>query len=112
MLDPKKLIFDFEEKPHKNCFSSCFGSDSALEAIDAQMFYYSFFVHFQKILTEINFVSLLFLKLKQNKNMKTILLKVFIYKRENALFQGSTIFFSSSFFGDFTLKRINAQMLH
>ena len=68
------------------------------------MFYYSFFVHFQKILTEINFVSLLFLKLKQNKNMKTILLKVFIYKRENALFQGSTIFCFFIFWGFYFKK--------
>ena len=38
ILDPRKRAFlVFEEKPPKNVFSLCFGFDSALKTIDAQM---------------------------------------------------------------------------
>ena len=60
-----------------------------------------FFCAFSKILTKITFVRLMFLKLKQKKNMKNILLKVFISKLKNGLFRGSNYFFLSFHFFSF-----------
>ena len=60
-----------------------------------------FFGAFSKILTKITFVRLMFLKLKQKKNMKNILLKVFISKLKNGLFRGSNNFFLSFHFFSF-----------
>ena len=49
ILDPQKGVFlVFKEKPLKQICSSCLGSDSALKTIDAQMFFGSIFVCFQK----------------------------------------------------------------
>ena len=44
ILEPLKSVFwVFEEKPPKICFF-CFGFDSALKTIDAQMFFKSVFL--------------------------------------------------------------------
>ena len=41
ILDPRKSAFlVFVENPPKNLLSSCFGLDSALKTIDAQMFFW------------------------------------------------------------------------
>ena len=45
---PKKCIFGFWRKPSKNVFSSCFGFDSALKTIDAQMFFWIVFLKTHK----------------------------------------------------------------
>ena len=37
----KQCVFGFEENPPKKCFSLCFGFDSALKTIDAQIFFWS-----------------------------------------------------------------------
>ena len=50
---PKKRVFGFKEKPIQNFFSSCFGFDSALKTIDAQMSFWSVFLktHFKKAIS-------------------------------------------------------------
>ena len=45
---PKKCIFSFWRKPPQKIFPSCFGFDSALNIIDAQMFFWSVFLKTQK----------------------------------------------------------------
>ena len=88
---PKKCIFGFWRKTPKLIFSSCFGFDSALKTIDAHVFSWSvifendkkkFFCEFLKILTYIEFVHLLFLKLKQKKNMKIHFVVGFYFKTQ------------------------------
>ena len=45
ILDPHKSVFlVFEEKPWKKFFSSCFGFDSALKKIEAQMSFWLLFL--------------------------------------------------------------------
>ena len=129
------MFLVFVENHPKKFVSSCFGLDSALKTIDAQMFFWSvffkthkkvigrqtrhlgcfwwlitfFFCVFSKILKMLLFKSqisnlyfcvcfLLFLKLKQKKNMKKYFFMVFISKLKNALFWGSTNFFQFFFF--------------
>ena len=52
ILDPQKSLFLVsEENPPKNSFSKCFGFDSALKTIDAQMSFWSVFLktHLKKL---------------------------------------------------------------
>ena len=63
------------------------------------------FVHL-KILIKITFVRLLFLKLKQTKNMKKTNVFGFYFKLKNAFFGGST-----NFFLNLSFKTIDIQML-
>ena len=50
-------------------------------------------MRFQKYWSKITFVRLLFLKVKQKKNMKTNFFTVFISNSKMAFFEGSTNFF-------------------
>ena len=69
-----------------------------------------FFGAFSKILIKITFVHLLFLKLKQKKNMKKKYFYDFYFKLKNALFGGQSIFFLN-FFSLLSFKTIDTQML-
>ena len=96
---PQKVHFWFLKKIPEIFCSSCFAFDSALKTIEAEMFFRSVFLKMHKksywlsktpfwlflavnniflcafkTLIKITFVCLLFLKLKQKKNMKKILL--------------------------------------
>ena len=53
MASSKKVFLVFEEKPPKKCFSSYFGSDSALKTLDTQKFFGFVFLitHKKKLLT-------------------------------------------------------------
>ena len=63
ILDPQKSAFlVFEEKPPIQIFSSCFGFDSGLKTIDAQMTFWSVFLktHYKKLLAVKNAILTVF----------------------------------------------------
>ena len=112
-----RLWFSFKNNRTIIFFQICFFSFSLnnrptnillvgiFEIFDCQNSHFSsfwrlitFFCAFSKILIKITFVRLLFLKLKQKKNMKKYFFMVFISKLKNALFWGSTNFFQFFFF--------------
>ena len=122
-----------EENPPKK-ISVCFGFDSALKTIDTQMFFWSvflktrqkvidhqkrhfgpfwqlimFFCVFSKILFKITSVRLLFLKLKQKKNVKKNFLYSFYFKTQKCSFWGSPNFFQIFFLSVLAFKTIDIQ---
>ena len=117
ILDPRKSAFlVFEENPQQNLFFVfwllfSFKNNRRTNVLLGGIFenaqkklltikntflaVKNFFCAFSKILMKITFVCLLFLNLKQKKNMKKNLFYGFFSKLKNALFWGSTNFFSS-----------------
>ena len=95
------------ENPHYKFFSLCFGFGSAFKTIDAPMFFWSAFLktHKKKLLTIkkrhfgrfwqliMGFLCV-FKNTDQSRNTKKIFFTVFFSKLKNALFWGSTNFFS------------------
>ena len=115
-LDPQKVRFWFLKKNPQHFCSSCFGFDSALKTIDAQMFFWLIFLKmhkknywqsktpfwlflavFSQILTKLTFVRLLFLKLKQKKNRKKKIFKGF-FQTQKCNFSGLNQFLFFIFF--------------
>ena len=106
MLDSKKAHFWFWRKTPQKLFFFVFWFWFRFRSNRCTNVLLFFFCALSKNTDRNKFCEsiLLFLKLKQNKKMNTILLKVFISKRKNALFQGSTIFRFFIFWGFYFKK--------
>ena len=120
---PKKCVFGFWRNPPPKKLSSCFAFDSALNTIDARMFFWSVFLKTQKKsywpsktpfcpflmvnnnfycrfkkMIKITFVRLLFLKLNLKRNIKNIFYYAFYCKNwKMPIFGGQPIFSKFSF---------------
>ena len=104
MLDPKKAHFWFWRKTPQKLFFFVFCFWFRFKSNRCTNVLLFFFCALSKNTDRNKFCESIVFKAKTKLKMNTILLKVFISKRKNALFQGSTIFRFFIFWG-FYLKK-------